>query len=222
MIFGSLHEKWVTFVQLFYTTAMFKYLFLISILALIVSCSNDQDKDAATSNEGQLEQKAENEKGNDKVYDASSVLSRSEQFFDWYNDNSRMLYKMRSQSIGSENGYHALDKKKLEEYIDWLKKTAFFSEDFIASEYDRWTTECANKMREKARKKEHFVGPPPCLFEGDVFFKMQERPSKEMIDSLEYSVVEQTDSTALVRFSERGQLNWVNQNGMWQIDAWPK
>lgn len=199
---------------------MFKYLFLISALAMFVSCSNEEDTVPSNTNESSEEEVKKT--GTDKTYDPSSVISRSEQFFDWYSENSRMLYKMRSACIGAENGYHALDQKKLDAYTAWLKETGFFSEDFISSEYTRWTTECASIMREKARKKEHFVGPPPCLFEGDIFFKMQERPSKEMIDSLKYNVSEQTDSSALVLFSERGKLNWVRHNNTWRIDTWPK
>jgi hypothetical protein len=123
--------------------------------------------------------------------------------------------------IGAENGFHALDETKLKQYTEWLAETEFFSEQFIKFEYNRWTTECAEEMREMARKKKRFTGPPPCVFEGDVFFKMQERPTQEMIDRLEYSVTDQTDSTAVVNFSGKNSLNWSYTNGTWKIDAWP-
>lgn len=196
---------------------MLKFLFSISVLTLVVSCSTEEKP--AKPKEDKPEVAIES--NNNKVYDPSSVVSRSEQFFDWYAENSRMLYKMRSSCIGAENGYHALDKKKLEEYTQWLKETGFFSDNFIASEHKRWTTECASIMREIARKKQRLVGPPPCLFEGDIFFKMQERPSAEAIAELEYNVSEQTDSTAIVLFAEKGKLNWIRSNDSWQIDTWP-
>ena len=156
-----------------------------------------------------------------KEYDPSSVISRTEEFFDWYVENNRMLYRMRSSCIGAENGFHALDKKKLKEYTDWLAETKFFSQAFIDAEYTRWTTECAEEMREFARKKQAIVGPPPCVFEGDIFLSMQERPTQEMIDALEFAVEDQTDSSAIVNYNISSELTWSSKGGSWMIDTWP-
>jgi len=196
---------------------MFKYIFPIAFSFALLSCGSGEEsspevEDPSEVVEGETSQ---------KEYDPSSVLSRSQEFFDWYAENSRMLYKMRSSCIGAENGYHALNKEKLDAYIAWLKETNFFSDRFIQTEYERWTNECADEMREMARKKKHFVGPPPCVFEGDVFFKMQERPTQEMIDGLEHSVTNQTDSSAVVNFGGKNPLNWIYAKGTWKIDAWP-
>lgn len=196
---------------------MLKYIVPFAITAILLSCTSGE---ATLPEENDIPEVVEDTTPK-KVYDPSSVISRSEEFFDWYLENSRMLYKKRSMCIGAENGYHALDEKKLKAYTSWLEETNFFSRQFIAFENNRWTTECAEEMREMARKKKHFEGPPPCVFEGDVFFKMQERPTKELIEGLEYTVTDQTDSTAVVNFSGTNSLNWTYVGGAWKIDAWP-
>lgn len=195
---------------------MLKYILPIAIACFALSCTTEEKP----TPEVEVEQEVADENPT-KDYDPSSVISRSEEFFDWYLANSRMLYKMRSSCIGAENGYHALDNKKLSEYTTWLKETGFFSQAFIDFEHNRWTSECAEEMREMARKKKHFDGPPPCVFEGDVFFLMQERPTQEMVDGLEHSVSEQTDNSAVVNFNGSSSMNWVHVNGTWKIDAWP-
>lgn len=194
---------------------MLKYIFPIAIACFTLSCTSEEKP----TPEIEIEQEGVDEAPT-KEYDPSSVISRSEEFFDWYLENSRMLYKMRSSCIGAENGYHALDKDKLKEYTDWLKKAEFFSQAFIDTEHERWTTECAEEMRKKARRKEHFTGPPPCVFEGDIFLKIQDRPSQEMIDGFEFSVSEQTEKGAVVDYG-RSSLNWSSKDGSWKIDAWP-
>ena len=193
---------------------MFKILLPLFVGTLIVSCAADE-KPIEPKKEKVVEAKPK------KVYDPSSVVSRTEQFFDWYLENSRTLYKKRSSCIGAENGYHALNKKKLSEYTAWLQETNFFSEAFIAAEYKRWTTECANEMRENARRKKRIVGAPPCLFEGDVFFLIPERPTQKMVEALEFKVKEQTDSTALVTYDAKSALTWSKKDGSWKIDVWP-
>lgn len=196
---------------------MLKYIFPIAIAFLMFSCTSGEE----TLPEVEDTPEVVEDKTPKKEYDPSSVISRSEEFFDWYLENSRLLYKNRSMCIGAENGYHALDKSKLKAYTDWLAETNFFSEAFIEFEHNRWSTECAEEMREMARKKKRFEGPPPCVFEGDVFFDMQERPTQEMIDGLKYSVSEQTDTSALVVIDGANSLNWSYANGTWKIDAWP-
>lgn len=197
---------------------MLKYILPLVIICFAVSCTTDPEEKPTP----EVKETPEMVDGkSDKQYDPSSVISRTEQFFDWYLENSRMLYKMRSSCIGAENGYHALDKKKLKEYTDWLKETKFFSQAFIDAEHERWSTECADEMRTMARKKKHFQGPPPCVFEGDIFLLMQDRPTQEMIDELKYSVDEQTDSTAVVNYNDRSALTWSFKNGSWKIDTWP-
>ena len=194
---------------------MFKFLLPFFVGTLIVSCAADEKPIEPKKPKIVVEAKPK------KVYDPSSVLSRTEEFFDWYLENSRTLYKMRSSCIGAENGYHALSKKKLSEYTAWLKKTNFFSDAFIASEYQRWTTECANIMRDHARRKKPIVGAPPCVFEGDIFFMIPERPTQEMVEALNYKVKAQTDSTALVGYDNRSALTWSKSDGSWKIDVWP-
>ncbi|MFK7784488.1 MAG: hypothetical protein AB8B56_05225 [Crocinitomicaceae bacterium] len=198
---------------------MLKYIFSIAIAGFLLSCTSGE---ASLPEETDTPEVVEEDTTPQKEYDPSSVISRSEEFFDWYLENSRMLYKKRSMCIGAENGYHALDEQKLKAYTEWLAETNFFSEQFIEFEHNRWTTECAEEMREMARKKKHFKGPPPCVFEGDVFFKMRERPSQEMIEGLEYSVTDQTDSSAVVNFTDVHSLNWSFVGGTWKIDAWPR
>ena len=192
---------------------MFKFLLPFCVGALIISCGADE-KPIEIKKPKVVETKPK------KVYDPSSVVSRTEEFFDWYLENSRTLYKMRSSCIGAENGYHALDKKKLSEYISWLKKTNFFSDAFISSEHRRWTTECANEMRENARRKKQMV-VPPCLFEGDVFFSIPDRPTQKMVEALDFNVKEQSDSTALVDYNGKSALTWSKSDGSWKIDVWP-
>jgi len=196
---------------------MLKYIFPIAITFFVLSCTSGEKPSPEVED---LPEIVEDDTPK-KEYDPSSVISRSEEFFDWYLENSRMLYKMRSSCIGAENGYHALSKKKLKAYTDWLKESNFFSGKFIEFEHNRWTTECAEEMREMARQKKHFNGPPPCVFEGDVFFLIQERPTQEMIDGLEHSVSEQTDNSAVVSFDGTSSLNWSFVDGTWKIDAWP-
>lgn len=197
---------------------MLKYILPLVILCFAVSCTSEP-KEKPTPDVKEVPEKVD-QKSN-KQYDPSSVISRTEEFFDWYLENNRMLYKMRSSCIGAENGYHALDKKKLKAYTDWLTETKFFSKAFIDAEQKRWSTECADEMRAMARKKKHFEGPPPCVFEGDIFFLMQERPTQEMIDVLKYSVKDQTDSTAVVNYNDASALTWSFKNGSWKIDTWP-
>ena len=196
---------------------MLKYIFPIAITFFVLSCNSGEKPTPEIEDLPEIV-KDDTPK---KEYDPSSVISRSEEFFDWYLENNRMLYKMRSLCIGAENGYHALNKTKLKAYTDWLKETNFFSDAFIEFEHNRWATECAEEMREMARQKKHFEGPPPCVFEGDVFFKIQERPTQEMIDGLEHSVSEQTDNSAVVNFDGVTSLNWSFIDGTWKIDAWP-
>lgn len=198
---------------------MLKYILPIVIVCFAISCTTEVEEKPTVEVENPVEVVDTTPK---KEYDQSSVLARSEEFFDWYLLNSRELYKMRSSCIGAENGFHALDKKKLEKYTDWLTETKFFSEAFIDSEYTRWTTECAEEMREFARRKEKIVGAPPCVFEGDIFFKIQERPTQEMRDALVFNVSEQTDSSAIVTYNDQNALTWSYINGAWKIDAWPK
>lgn len=194
---------------------MLKFILPFAIICLALSCTSEpKDKPTPEAKE-KVDEKPQ------KKYDPSSVVSRSEEFFDWYLENSRMLYKMRSSCIGAENGYHALDKKKLKEYTDWLTETKFFSKAFIDAEFTRWSTECADEMRAMARKKKRFVGPPPCVFEGDIFLLMQERPTQEMIDALKFAVADQTDSTAVVKYNDRSALTWSKKGGSWKIDTWP-
>ena len=197
---------------------MLKYILPIAIACFALSCNTEVEE--------KLDPKVEKtpeviDTPPKKIYDQSSVVARSEEFFDWYLENSRTLYKMRSSCIGAENGFHALNKKKLKEYTAWLAKTGFFSEAFISAEYKRWSTECADEMREKARKKEKIMGPPPCVFEGDIFLLMQEQPSQEMIDALEYKVAEQTENRAQVTYSGSRSLTWSSVGGSWKIDIWP-
>ncbi|PHR31209.1 MAG: hypothetical protein COA38_08545 [Fluviicola sp.] len=197
---------------------MLKYILPIITICFALSCTTEPEVKPTPIVEDSSEIVDDKSK---KEYDQSSVIARSEEFFDWYFDNSRMLYRMRSSCIGAENGFHALDKNKLKEYTDWLTETKFFSQAFIDSEYKRWTTECAEKMREFARKKKQIIGPPPCLFEGDIFLLMQEQPTPEMRDALEFSVTEQTDSSAVVNYDDRSALTWSSLNGAWKIDTWP-
>ena len=197
---------------------MLKYILPIAVVCFAVSCTSEVEENPIPEVKDTLEVVDEKPTKN---YDPSSVISRTEEFFDWYLENSRMLYKMRSSCIGAENGYHALDKKKLKEYTDWLSETKFFSKAFIDAEHTRWSTECADEMRSMARKKQHFEGPPPCVFEGDIFLLIQEQPTQEMIDGLEFSVSEQTDSNAVVNYSGSSALRWSSKNGAWRIDAWP-
>lgn len=214
-------EKWVTFTRISFIQSiyiMLKYILPLIIVCFALSCTTEPEEKPSPIVEDSPEIVDEKPK---KIYDQSSVISRSEEFFDWYLENSRTLYKMRSSCIGAENGFHALDKKKLKEYADWLTETKFFSQAFIDTEYKRWTTECAEKMREFARKKKQMTGPPPCVFEGDIFLLMQEQPSQEMIDALEFSVVEQTDNSAVVNYNGNSTLTWSSADGSWKIDTWP-
>lgn len=197
---------------------MLKYILPIVTVCFVLSCTTEPEVKPTPIVEDSSEIVDDKSK---KEYDQNSVIARSEEFFDWYLENSRMLYRMRSSCIGAENGFHALDKKKLKEYTDWLTETKFFSQAFIDFEYKRWTTECAEEMREFARKKKKIVGPPPCMFEGDIFLLMQERPTKEMRDALEFSVAEQTDSSAVVNYDDRSALTWSSLDGSWKIDTWP-
>ncbi|MCJ8289529.1 MAG: hypothetical protein HRT58_07670 [Crocinitomicaceae bacterium] len=197
---------------------MLKYILPIVTICFALSCTTEPEVKPTPIVEDSSEIVDDKSK---KEYDQSSVIARSEEFFDWYFDNSRMLYRMRSSCIGAENGFHALDKNKLKEYTDWLTETKFFSQAFIDFEYKRWTTECAEKMREFARKKKQIVGPPPCLFEGDIFLLMQEQPTPEMRDALEFSVAEQTDSSAVVNYDDRSALTWSYLDETWKIDTWP-
>lgn len=194
---------------------MFKFLLPLFVGVFLVACSSDKKPVEPKKPKVVVETKPK------KVYDPSSVISRTEEFFDWYMENSRELYKMRSSCIGAENGYHALNKKKLAEYTTWLEKTNFFSEAFIAAEYKRWTTECANEMREHVRRKKPIVGAPPCVFEGDIFFLIPERPTQEMVDALKFKVKEQSDSTAVVGYDGKSALTWSKASGSWKIDVWP-
>lgn len=198
---------------------MLKYFFPIAIAFFAFSCTTEEKPTSEVEVE-ETPEISEDDKPQ-KEYDPSSVLSRSEEFFDWYLRNSRTLYKMRSSCIGAENGYHALNKTKLEAYTKWLTDSKFFSDRFIEFEHNRWTSECAEDMRKMARQKKHYTGPPPCLFEGDVFFKMHAQPTQEMIDALEHVVSEQTDDSAVVSFKENRSLNWSYIDGTWKIDAWP-
>ncbi len=193
---------------------MFKYILPFVVICLALSCSTDEKPTPPKKVEKVVEAPK-------KQYDPSSVVSRTEEFFDWYFENSRELYKMRSSCIGAENGYHALDKKKLNAYTTWLKKTNFFSQAFIDVEHKRWSTECADEMRKIARKKQKIVGAPPCVFQGDIFLLIQERPTEEIREALSFSVKDQSDSTALVQYDERSALTWSSKDGSWKIDAWP-
>jgi hypothetical protein len=195
---------------------MLKYILPFAFFGLIVSCSSDEKPTKDTKKTDEVVKEDDG-----KVYDPSSVISRTEEFFDWYFENSRMLYKMRSSCIGAENGYHALDKKKLKAYTDWLKETKFFSTSFIDAEHTRWTTECAEEMREKARKKQHFEGPPPCVFEGDIFLSIQEQPTPEMRKALSFKVTDQSDSSAVVNYNGASSLTWEKSGGSWKIAVWP-
>lgn len=197
---------------------MLKYLFPIAILCFTLSCTTEEKPSQEVTTDSD-KQTITDEKPQ-KEYDPSSVLSRTEEFFDWYVENSRMLYRMRSLCIGAENGFHALDENKLNDYTAWLDETGFFSDAFIETEHNRWTTECAEKMRAKARKKERIVGPPPCVFEGDIFFKMQEQPTQEMVDELDFTVDNQTDSSATVSY-KNSTLTWNLKNDSWKVDSWP-
>lgn len=194
---------------------MLKHLLPIALVCLTVSCSSNEKP---TPPAKKVEKVVEKPK---KQYDPSSVVSRTEEFFDWYLENNRELYKMRSSCIGAENGYHALDKKKLNAYTAWLKKTNFFSQAFIDAEFNRWSTECADEMRQIARRKQKLEGPPPCVFEGDIFLLIQDRPDKEMIEALSFSVKNQTDSSAVVEYDNRSALTWSSKDGSWKIDTWP-
>lgn len=197
---------------------MLKYILPLFIVCFTLSCTSEAEEKPIPKVEDSPEVVDVTPK---KEYDQSSVIARSEEFFDWYLVNSRELYKRRTSCIGAENGFHALDKKKLKQYTDWLTETKLFSKSFIDTEYKRWTTECAEEMREFARKKQQIVGPPPCVFEGDVFFQIQERPTQEMRDALVFSVSEQTDSSAIVNYDDRSALTWSYLNNSWKIDTWP-
>lgn len=197
---------------------MLKYALPIAIICFALSCTTEPEEKPTPD----VEVSPEVVDGKpSKEYDPSSVISRTEEFFDWYLENSRMLYRMRSSCIGAENGFHALDKDKLNEYTDWLTESKFFSQAFVDAEHKRWTTECAEKMREFARKKQQIVGAPPCVFEGDIFLLMQERPTQEMIDALEFSVAEQTENSAVVNYSGSSALTWSSVGETWKIDTWP-
>ena len=197
---------------------MLKYILPLFIVCFALSCTSEAEEKPTTEIEDSPEVVDVTPK---KEYDQSSVIARSEEFFDWHLENSRELYKMRTSCIGAENGFHALDKKKLKQYTNWLTETKLFSKSFIDAEYKRWTTECAEEMREFARKKQQIVGPLPCVFEGDVFFQIQERPTQEMRDALVFSVSEQTDSSAIVNYDDRSALTWSYVNSAWKIDTWP-
>ena len=197
---------------------MLKFILPIALVCFTLSCTTDPEEKSIPTVEDSPELVDEKPK---KIYDPSSVISRTEEFFDWYFENSRMLYRMRSLCIGAENGFHALDKSKLKEYTDWLTETNFFSTNFIETERNRWTTECAEEMREFARRKKQIVGPPPCVFEGDIFLLIQEQPTQEMRDALVFSVKEQTDSSAIVNYDDRSALTWSSVDGTWKIDTWP-
>jgi len=197
---------------------MLKYILPIALVSFALSCTTEEK---TAPKEKEVEVPVEVDEKPKKQYDPSSVISRSEEFFDWYLENNRMLSRKRSSCIGAENGFHALDKQKLKEYTVWLEESNFFSKAFIDTEENRWKTECADKMREYARKKQKLVGPPPCLFEGDIFLKIQELPTQEMCDALAFSIEEQTENSAIVNYNERSALNWSSEDGTWKIDAWP-
>jgi hypothetical protein len=145
-------------------------------------------------------------------------------FLKWYNTNFDTIYKFETikggaleQSKNPTNYY--VDFKVVDEYIDYFRKSGFFTNDFL-NQYKNIFVE-----GEKQFKKEPQNDGPPEGFDFDYFMMTQDDFTADLknVDQLKFDSKKIDDQTATVIFEFKNSLmkykyTLKSKEGKWQID----
>lgn len=147
---------------------------------------------------------------------AVDPVSRTKAFFDWYKNNRTEFYALQAAcvSINAED-YYVVDSNRVITYINYLSNTGFFGKTFTSEVKKNWFGYCANEMEKDMKEGLTADGPPNCVYEGDIIFKVQEDPSPNMYENIDYQLVEIDSNTQEVKTNsaifvwQLEGLNWM-------------
>ena len=168
---------------------MKKTLILLLITSLFISCTDKEE---------------------------NPVIERTKEFYTWYETNATDWIHRANAVAGVDNGHYFVDTDKLNNYINWLDETGYFSQSYLNSEVNRWENECVEKMQALRMQGLEADGPPPCVYEGDILFHDQDVILKESIANTNYKLDSITDTYALVDCGA-SKIHWTSENHGWKV-----
>lgn len=145
-------------------------------------------------------------------------------FLSWYNKNFDTIYSFNTIKGGAnENSTNPtnyyVDFKVVDEYINYFKKTGFFTDDFL-NQYKNIFVE-----GDKRFKKDPQNDGPPDGFDFDYFMMTQEDFTKDLhnVDQIKFDSKKIDDQTSSVIFEFKNsgmkyKYTVKSINGKWQID----
>ena len=158
----------------------------------------------------ELSLETNNEKG-------KSALERSKDFFTWYKTNQKTFYEKQNSCVGIEDEYFVVDQSALNKYIDFLTASNFFSDSLTQETESVWENHCSDQMADYKANGDKADGIPPCVYEGDIFFLMQETPSESDFNSLTFKVESESDNKTIIHTGTRS-LTWILQDDVWMLN----
>lgn len=200
---------------------------IIVVCMLILSCTTKSEKTdvpAEKINE-KTEEKSEEEDNSEEVNAtqaktskvAFDAVSRTKLFFEWYKSNRNEFYnKQAACVIVSSDDYYMVDSVGVNAYIDFLYSTSFFSQEFIQEVKGNWYGYCHDEMEKDRKNGLKADGPPNCVYEGDIIFKIQEDPSPMMYEDISFTEIKKDSVTTEVK-TNSAIFFWKLENGTWKI-----
>lgn len=192
---------------------------ILSSLVLLLACHSKEKKTENKSNTPPIETTA---KTNEVVTNEKTTVVRN--FIKWYKNNIDLLYQFNTidGGGGSENETpknYSVNFKEVDKYLLELKKSNFFTPNFIAHEKQAFI-EGDTYFKENPQND-----GPPYGFDYDPFFMTQDAFEEDLknTDKIDFTTKNSDSNTASVEFSlpicgMKYKYSLKKENSNWQID----